>query len=70
MWYLKQKVLDARHFQYKVEMFLKVISYDDSLGKTQYYAIGVEFQVNGSPHIHSFIWILNSPKLMKFNTDE
>ena len=33
------------------------------LGKSKYYAIRVEFQVRGSPHIHSFIWILNAPKL-------
>ena len=36
---------------------------NEPLGKTQYYAIRVEFQVRGSPNIHSFIWILNTPKL-------
>ena len=36
----------------------------------QYYAIRVEFQVRGSPHIHSFIWILNAHKLTKLNIDE
>ena len=63
-------VLVARHFQYKVEMFFKIIALDGSLGKTQYYAIRVEFQVRGSPHIHSFIWILNAPKLTKVNIDD
>ena len=33
------------------------------LGKTKYCAIRVEFQVRGSPHTHSFIWIENAPKL-------
>ena len=47
-------------------MFFKIIA----LGKTQYYAIRVEFQVRGSPHIHSFIWILNAPKLTKVNIDD
>ena len=42
-----------------------MIVLDGSLGKTSYYAIHVEFQARGSPHIHSFIWILNSPKLSK-----
>ena len=28
-----------------------------------YYAIRVEFQVRGSPHIHSFLWVLNAPVL-------
>ena len=33
------------------------------LGKTRYYTICVELQVRGSPHIDSFIWILNAPKI-------
>ena len=66
----KNPVLVARHFQYKAEMFFKVIAVDGPLGKSQYYAFRVEFQVRGSPHIHSFIWILNAPKLTKFSIDE
>ena len=46
-------------------MFFKSSVLDGPLGKTQYYAIQVEFQVRGSPHIHSFIWILNAPKFAK-----
>ena len=46
-------------------MFFKTIVLNGSLGKTQYYAIRVELQVRGSPHINSFIWILNAPKLTK-----
>ena len=38
--------------------------------KNQYCAARVEIQVRGSPHINSFIWILNAPKLTKFNIDE
>ena len=59
----RNPVLVARHFQYRVEMLFKVIALDGPLGKTQYYAIRVEFQVRRSPHIHSFICILNAPKL-------
>jgi len=33
------------------------------LGETIYYGIRVEFQVRGSPHIHSFLWTKNAPKL-------
>ena len=66
----KNPVLVARHFQYRVEIFFKVIILDGPLGKTQYYAIRVEFQVRGSPHIHSFIWILNAPKLTKLTLKE
>ena len=50
-------------------MFFKVIVLDGPLGKTQYYATRVEFQVRGSSHMHSFIWILNAPKLTNFNID-
>ena len=57
----KNPVLVARHFQYRVKIFFKVIVLDGLRGKTQYYAIRVEFQVRGSPHIHSFIWVLNAP---------
>ena len=51
-------VLVARHFQYKVEVFFKEIIIDGPLGKTKY-AIRIEFQKRGSPHVHLFIWILN-----------
>ena len=40
------------------------------LGKNKYYAIRAEFQVRGSPHIHSFILILNAPKLNKESKEE
>ena len=56
-------VLVARHFQYKVEVFFKDIIFDGPLGKTKYYAICIEFQERGSPHVHSFIWILNVPNI-------
>ena len=32
--------------------------------------IRVEFQVRVSPDIHSFIWILNAPKLANVNIDD
>ena len=57
-------------FQYRVEIFLKAIVVDGILGKVKYHAIRVEFQVRGSPHIHSFLWILDVPVLHKNNVDE
>ena len=33
------------------------------MGKTKYYAIRIEFQERGSPHVHSFIWIFNAPNI-------
>ena len=46
-------VLVAKHFQYKVELFFKEIIVDGPLGKTKNYAIHIEFQERGSPHVHS-----------------
>ena len=60
----------ARQFQYRVECFFKTIVVDGPLGKTIYYAIRVEFQLRGSPHIHSVIWIKNAPQLNKENIPE
>ena len=61
-------VLLARHFQYRVEMFFKVIAIDGPLGKVKYHAIRIEFQVRGSPHVHSFLWVHDAPILNVDNT--
>ena len=58
-------MLVARHFQYKVEIFFKFIIIEGLVGKILYYAVRIELQVRGNPHIHSFIWILNSHLLRK-----
>ena len=63
-------VLLARHFQYRVEVFFKEIVVNGPLGKVVYHAIRVEFQVRGSPHIHSFLWVLNAPILTNENIEE
>ena len=63
-------VLLARHFQYRVELFFKQIIVNGPLGKVTYYAIRVEFQVRGSPHIHSFLWVNGAPKLSKETKNE
>ena len=63
-------VVLARHFQYRVETFFKVIVLNGQFGKVKYYAIRVEFQVRGSPHVHSFVWIIGAPILTKHNIGE
>ena len=57
--------LVGRHLLYREEEMIL----DDPLGKTKYYAIRVEFQVGGSPHVHLFLWILIAPVLNKNNLD-
>ena len=56
-------VLEARHFQYKVEVFLEEIVLDGALGKTKHYAIRIELKERGSSHVHSFVWIFNAPNI-------
>ena len=56
-------VLVARHFQYRVENFFKEIVINGQLGKIVYYAIRVEFQDRGSPHVHCLLWTNDAPKL-------
>ena len=63
-------VLVARHFQYRVEAFFKEIVVDGPLGKTKDYAIHVEFQVRGSPHVHCFLWVANATVLTSNNKEE
>ena len=65
----KNPVLVARHFQYSVKLFFKLIVLDGPLRKTKHYEIRVEFQTRGSPHVHSFIWTLNVPTLNKSNIE-
>ena len=40
------------------------------LRKVKYYAIRVKFQFRGSPHIHSFFWVLNAPTLAENTLNE
>ena len=63
-------VLLLRHFQYRVETFFKEIIVNGPFGKVEYYAICVEFQVRGSPHIHSFLWVNGAPKLSPSTKEE
>ena len=44
-------------------MFFKVVVIDGPLGKVKYHPIRIEFQVRGSPHVHSFLWVHDSPNL-------
>ena len=63
-------VVLAQHFQYRVEVFFKCIIVDGPLGKVKYHGIRVEFQIRGSPHINSFLWVPGGPVLTKDNVDE
>ena len=63
-------VLLAHQFQYRIEAFFQAIVLSGPLGRVKYYAIRVDFQVRGSPHIHSFLRILSASVLSKDNIQE
>ena len=48
----KNTVFVATHFQYRGQVLFKIFVMNGPLGKTQYYAIRVKFQVSGNPRIH------------------
>ena len=58
-------VIVAKHFQYRVEMLFTEILLSDErpISKIVYYALGIEFQMRGSPHLHALIWTSDCPKL-------
>ena len=50
--------------------FLKIPLISTSpLSKVKYFAIRIEFQVGGSLHAHSFLWVLNQPALSDSTID-
>ena len=46
-----------------MQVSFKKIILNGPLGKTKHYALCVEFQERESPHVHAFVWILDSPKI-------
>ena len=62
-------VVVAKHFQYRVETFFTevLLSNSNPIGKIVYYALRIEFQMRGSPHLHALIWTSDCPKLDRDN---
>ena len=62
-------VVVAKHFQYRVEMFFKGVLMTNAspIGKIIYYALRIEFQMRGSPHLHALIWTSDCPTLTDGN---
>ena len=51
-------VIAAKHFQHRVETFFTqvLLSPVNPIGKIIYYALRIEFQMRGLPHLHALIW--------------
>ena len=62
-------VIVAKHFQYRVKTFFTevLLSNANPIGKIVYYALRIEFQMRGSPHLHALIWTSDCPKLNEDN---
>ena len=58
-------VIVAKHFQYRVETFFTEILLPnaDPIGKVVYYALCIEVQMRGPPHLHALIWTDDCHKL-------
>ena len=58
-------VVVAKHFQYRVETFFAevLLSKVNPIGNIVHYALRIEFQMRGSPHLHALIWTSDCPKL-------
>ncbi|XP_028414140.1 uncharacterized protein LOC114537203 [Dendronephthya gigantea] len=58
-------VVVAKHFQHRVETFFTevLLRANNPIGKIMYYALRIEFQMRGSPHLHALIWTSDCPKL-------
>ena len=64
-------VIVAKHFQHRVETFFTeiLLSQLNPIGKIIYYALRIEFQMRGSPHLHALIWTSDCPKLDSDNKE-
>ena len=64
-------VITAKHFQYRVETFFTeiLLTQVNPIGKIVYYALRIEFQMRGSPHLHALIWTSDCPKLSNDTKD-
>lgn len=61
---LNLKHVVAKQFQYRVETFFTNAK---PIVKIVYYALRIEFQMRGSPHLHALIWRDHCPKLTHDN---
>ena len=65
-------VVVAKHFQHRVETFFSevLLSSLNPIGKIVYYALRIEFQMRGSPHLHALVWTSDCPKLTPENKQQ
>ena len=64
-------VVVAKNFQYRLECLFRdvLMGSGNPVGELLYHAIRIEFQFQGSPHAHCFIWIKDCPVLTNDNIE-
>ena len=64
-------IIVAKHFQYRVETFFRdvLLTNANPVGKIVYYALCIEFQMRGSPHLHALIWTSDCPHFTDYTKD-
>ena len=70
--YLDQNpITGVQMFQHRIEAFFSEYLLSDAqpLDHITYYVIKIEFQMRGSPHAHSLLWVKDAPKIDKNPVD-
>ena len=65
MWLRTNPVTAARHFDHRLQTFMKMIILGNShpIGQIKDFKYRIEFQQRGSPHAHMLIWIKDAPQV-------
>ena len=71
-WLKRNPVTAARHFQYRLDQFWKIVITSEAkpIGNVVDYMIRIEFQARGSPHAHTIIWVKDAPQYGKESDKE
>ena len=72
MWLRTNPVTAARHFDHRLQTFMKMLILGNShpIGHIQDFKYRIEFQQRGSPHAHMLIWIKNAPQVKDSDAKE
>ena len=65
LWLRTNPVTAARHFDHRLQAFMKTLILGKShpIGQIQDYKYRIEFQQRGSPHAHMLIWVKDAPQV-------
>ena len=72
LWLRTNPVTAARHFDHRLQAFMKTLILGKShpIGQIQDYKYRIEFQQRGSPHAHMLIWVKDAPQVKDSPAEE